>query len=135
MLMPNANWIFIFGGNNKQVGSLDSIEKYEIEFDKWTLLSVKMKSPLHDLTTVHLGGNKVMILGGNNEEGISKTIEIKDLSSEANKVTLKYGGKCYFSPMIDENGTLHWFFGYGDSQLVHESLEVKEFLQTPVIQK
>ena len=107
MLMPNANLIFIFGGNNKQVGSLDSIEKYEIEFDKWTLLSVKMKSPLHDLTTVHLGGNKVMILGGNNEDGISKTIEIKDLSSEANKVTLKYGGKCYFSPMIDENGTLH----------------------------
>lgn len=52
-----------------------------------------MKHPLHDLTTVYLGGNKVMILGGNNEDGISKAIEIKDLSSEANRVNLKYGGK------------------------------------------
>jgi N-acetylneuraminic acid mutarotase len=27
--------IFIFGGNNQAQGSLDSIERYNIEFDKW----------------------------------------------------------------------------------------------------
>ena len=135
MLMPDANWIFVFGGNNKEEGSMNSIEKYEIEYDKWTLLAIRMKYPLHDLTSVYLGGYKVMILGGNNEDGISKAIEIKDLSSEANKLSLKFGGKWYFNPMIDENGTLHCFFGYGDSQLVNESVDIKDLLQNPIIQK
>jgi hypothetical protein len=30
--------IFIFGGNNSEQGSLDSIERYAIEFDKWSLI-------------------------------------------------------------------------------------------------
>lgn len=80
LLIPEAKSIFVFGGNNKDLGSLDSIEKYELEFDKWDVISVKLRAPLHDLTSVYLGGSKVMILGGNNESGISKGVEIKDLS-------------------------------------------------------
>jgi hypothetical protein len=30
--------IFAFGGNNQDNGSLDTIERYAIEFDKWTLV-------------------------------------------------------------------------------------------------
>jgi N-acetylneuraminic acid mutarotase len=75
------------------MGSLNSIEKYEIEFDKWTEINIKLKTALHDLTSVYLGEGKVMILGGNNENGISKEIEIKDLSAETNKLNLKIGGK------------------------------------------
>jgi hypothetical protein len=115
------------------MGSLNSIEKYEIEFDKWTEINIKLKTALHDLTSVYLGEGKVMILGGNNENGISKEIEIKDLSTETNKLNLKIGGKCYYSPMLDDQGKLHLFFGYGDSQLVHESLEIKEYLREPII--
>lgn len=28
--------IFIFGGNNLEDGSLDIIERYAVDFDKWT---------------------------------------------------------------------------------------------------
>ena len=75
-----------------------------------------------------------MLLGGNNENGVSKSVEIKDLSSETNNLQLKHGGKCYFSPMLDEKGALHCFFGYGDSQLLHETLDVKDQLRPPILQ-
>ena len=85
--------IFVFGGNNRDLGSLDSIEKYDVEFDKWTVIPVSLKTPLHDLATVYLGDGKVMILGGNNENGVSTDVEIKDLSGELTKMKLKFGGK------------------------------------------
>jgi hypothetical protein len=75
------------------LGSLDSIEKYDIEFDKWTEINIKLKTALHDLTSVYLGEGRVMILGGNNEDGVSKEVEIKDLSAESYKLNLKNGGK------------------------------------------
>lgn len=46
---------------------------------------------------------------------------------------MKFGGKSYFNPVIDEKGTLHLFFGYGDTQLIHESFDVKSHLQAPVM--
>lgn len=33
--VPFQKHIFVFGGNEQDVGSLDSIEKYTIELDKW----------------------------------------------------------------------------------------------------
>jgi hypothetical protein len=30
--------IFVFGGNNQDLGSLDSIERYLISEDKWTII-------------------------------------------------------------------------------------------------
>lgn len=89
------------------MGSLDSIEKFEIEFDKWTEIQIKLKIPIHDLTSFYLGEQKVMLLGGNNDNGPSVSVEIKDLSSETHQMQLKYGGKCYYTPMLDEKGTLH----------------------------
>ena len=54
--MPESKSFYIFGGNNKDIGSLDSIEKYEIEYDKWILIDIKLKYPLHDLASIYLGG-------------------------------------------------------------------------------
>jgi hypothetical protein len=34
--------IFVFGGNNYEIGSLDSIEKYLIDLDKWVIISLRM---------------------------------------------------------------------------------------------
>lgn len=31
--------IFVFGGNNLKLGSMITIEKYEIDFDKWTVIN------------------------------------------------------------------------------------------------
>ena len=35
--------IFVFGGNNQQHGSLDSIERFAVEFDKWSVVRVRLK--------------------------------------------------------------------------------------------
>ena len=36
----NYRLIFVFGGNNHDQQSLSNIEKYEIDFDKWTMIDV-----------------------------------------------------------------------------------------------
>jgi hypothetical protein len=133
--IPDSNWLFVFGGNNREMGSLDSIEKYEIEFDKWKVISVKISNPLHDLTWFYLGSGKVMLLGGNNEDKPSQGVEVVDLGNEIENIQLEIGGKWYFDPMIDQNGVLHLFFGYGDSELLHEELNVKKYLGPPLIIK
>lgn len=35
--------------------------------------------------------------------------------------------------MIDEKGMLHCFFGYGDSQLLHDPLDIKTYLKPPIL--
>ena len=56
--------IFLFGGNNQDFGSLDSIERYSIEFDKWIYLQMKLKEPVHDTIALNIGGDRVLIFGG-----------------------------------------------------------------------
>ena len=56
--------IFIFGGNNAIDGSLDTIERYAVEFDKWSLLKMRLKEPIHDSIAFNLGGARVLIFGG-----------------------------------------------------------------------
>jgi hypothetical protein len=47
-VVPFEKYMFIFGGNEQDVGSLDSIEKYSLELDKWTICKIRLKDPLHD---------------------------------------------------------------------------------------
>jgi N-acetylneuraminic acid mutarotase len=56
--------IFIFGGNNNRDGSLDTIERYAVEFDKWSMPKIRLKSPIHDSIAFNLGGSRVLIFGG-----------------------------------------------------------------------
>jgi len=56
--------IFVFGGNEAGKGSLDSIERYAVEFDKWSMPRLRLKSPLHDAVAFSIGGARVLIFGG-----------------------------------------------------------------------
>lgn len=38
----NDNEILIFGGYNKELGTLDTIEKYNISENKWETLKIKI---------------------------------------------------------------------------------------------
>ena len=64
-VVPFQKHIFIFGGNEQDVGSLDTIEKYTIELDKWQICRLRLKDPIHDTISFNLGGNRVLIFGGN----------------------------------------------------------------------
>ena len=74
--------IFVFGGNNHKHGSISNIEKYEIDFDKWTIINTQMKAALHDLTVFPLGRDRVLILGGHTNTEPNKDLDLIDLSFE-----------------------------------------------------
>ena len=58
------NLIFIFGGYNKDLGTLSSIERYDITKKRITLLDIKMPIPLRRFATVKISSSKILLLGG-----------------------------------------------------------------------
>jgi hypothetical protein len=56
--------IFIFGGYNKDQGTLSSIERYEIGKKRIILLDIKMPCPLRRFASVKISASKILILGG-----------------------------------------------------------------------
>ncbi len=61
----NDNEIYVFGGYNKEQGTLDSIEKYSIKENKFELLQTcKIPIPLRRFMVVRVQTNVVLILGG-----------------------------------------------------------------------
>lgn len=121
------NCIFVFGGNNQINGSLDTIERYTIEFDKWSMPRVKLREPLHDCLCFNAGGGRVMIFGGMNAQKPNERIDLYDLSNEcrAPEETTNRTGKVYLPPVYDPSmGLIHTFLGYGDTELIHHSFKV-----------
>ena len=83
---------------------------------------------MHDLAAYHVGHSKVLVVGGCNDTSTSKTIEVKDLSFQSERVSLRHGGKVYFPPLMDSEGFMHVFFGYGDAPLKHERIGLHHLL-------
>lgn len=87
-------YIYVFGGFN--VNHLDTIERYDIVYDKWKLLNIKMKRPLQNATAVEIdyglnssvpAGNssfnstKIVLIGGYNG-ALHKVIDILDMETK-----------------------------------------------------
>lgn len=98
------------------MGSLDSIEKYTIELDKWQLCRIFLKEPVHDTISFNLGGNRVLIFGGFSNSQVNSTFDIYDLTCETLQNTEPLeSGKSYVPPVLDHvSGYLHYYIGYGD---------------------
>lgn len=60
----NDDEILICGGYNKELGLLDSIERYIISKDKMELSKLKLPIPLRRFMIVRVAKNKALILGG-----------------------------------------------------------------------
>jgi N-acetylneuraminic acid mutarotase len=58
------NVIFVFGGYNKERGTLSSIERYEISKKRITTIELKMIQPLRRFSTIKISSSKILILGG-----------------------------------------------------------------------
>ena len=76
--------IFVFGGNNyKNQGSMSSIEMYEIDLNKWTILDIELQRPIHDMQVIQISRDRVLVCGGHTDmDGPNKVIEIVDLAKE-----------------------------------------------------
>lgn len=59
------NIIFVFGGYNKEMGTLNSIERYDINLKKVTLLpDIKMPCPLRRFAAAKISVTKILLIGG-----------------------------------------------------------------------
>ena len=82
--------IFIFGGYNKEIGTLNSIERYDILHKKITLLDIKMTIPLRRFATCKISASKILILGG-----ISTIVKNSDsvFCFDLEKIVMEKGAK------------------------------------------
>ena len=58
------NVIFIFGGYNKEKGTLNSIERYDISRKRIAMIELKMPIPLRRFATMKISSSKILLLGG-----------------------------------------------------------------------
>ena len=56
--------IFIFGGYNKEIGTLNSIERYDINLKQVVLLEIKMPCPLRRFASIKISMTKILLMGG-----------------------------------------------------------------------
>jgi N-acetylneuraminic acid mutarotase len=73
-IFEQCRLIFVFGGNSHVLGSLNKVEKYEIDFDKWTVVDIELKKAIHDLTAFPVSRERVLIFGGHTDIEESKLI-------------------------------------------------------------
>jgi len=60
----NDEEILVCGGYNKEIGTLDSIERYIIAKDKFELATIKLPIPLRRFMVIRVAKNIVLVLGG-----------------------------------------------------------------------
>ena len=56
--------LFVFGGSDSMTGSMDTIERYAVEFDKWSMPLLRLKQKIHDTVAFNIGGSRILIFGG-----------------------------------------------------------------------
>ena len=117
--------IYIFGGYNKESGTLSSIERYDIDHRKITLLNVKMTIPLRRFSTCKISESKILLLGGISRlskdsdivfcfdiekltQGTKKTPSEMNYSME-NLDKIDKAGVIDYPVIIDSVGSLHLF--------------------------
>lgn len=120
------NIIFIFGGYNKDLGTLDSIERYDIDKRKITQIELKMPQPLRRFATLKISMTKILLLGGiskmgkdsdsvycfDSEEGSSLTEHGKDMPAAYSVEVLDKidrAGVIDNPVLVDTVGSLHLF--------------------------
>lgn len=125
--------IFVFGGNNALQGSLDTIERYAVEYDKWSMPRIRLKEPIHDSIAFNIGGARVLIFGGTVTDKPNTRFDVYDLTTEClgPDETQMNVGKIYLPPVYDPvQGMLHAFLGYGDNELQHQQLKIQTLMCT-----
>jgi hypothetical protein len=115
--------IFIFGGYNKEMGTLNSIERYDINKKRITLLDIKMPCPLRRFASVKISASKILMLGGvgrlskDSDAVYCFDIETKDTGKGSTSMSysienldkIDKAGVVDYPVIIDSVGSLHLF--------------------------
>lgn len=56
--------LFIFGGYNRNEGTLNTIERFNMKSKKLELMELKMPSPLRRFACMKISTTKILLIGG-----------------------------------------------------------------------
>lgn len=105
--------IYIFGGFTKELGTLSSIEKYDIKNRKISVLNLVMPTALRRFASIKISTSKILLIGGierMNKE--SDAVYCFDLESEYRIERLDKidrAGVIDYPIIVDSVGNLHLF--------------------------
>ena len=107
------NIIFIFGGYNKELGTLDSVERYETDKNVITLLKVTMPTPLRRFATIKISTTKILLIGGleklNKESDAVFWLDLESDYRIEKLDKIDKAGVVDYPIVIDSIGNLHLF--------------------------
>ena len=111
-ILFNEKNIFVFGGYNKLYGTLNSIERINLENKKCELIELKLPIPLRRFCSLKVMENKILLLGGitrlnkENDNTFIMDVEKGNINKFGN---LEKGGIIEMEPVLDEIGSIHLF--------------------------
>jgi hypothetical protein len=108
----NDQHILVFGGYNKELGTLDTIERYIIEEDRFELLSVRLPVPLRRFMVVRISKNIALVLGGLTKSAKESQKVFKmdyERMTFVELENLEKGGVIENEVLVDSDGSLHIF--------------------------
>ena len=123
-LLFNDKKIFVFGGYNKNYGTLNSIEEIDINKKICNLIEMKLPIPLRRFASVKISENKVIIMGGITrlcKESDATYILNMDNYNQVKYNNLPKAGTIEYEVFFDEIGDMHLFYEnkYGTSPPTH----------------
>ena len=123
-LIFNDKKIFVFGGYNKNYGTLNSIEEIDINNKVCNLIEMKLPIPLRRFAAVKISENKVIVMGGITrlckESGATYILNM-DNYNQVKYNNLPKAGTIEHEVFFDEIGDMHLFYEnkYGTSPPTH----------------
>ena len=112
-LLFNESNIYVFGGFNANLGTLNSIEVIDLENKENTLLKITIPIPLRRFSSLKISDNKVLLLGGltskTKNNNTTYVIDFKENKVEKGKI-LNKGGVLEQEVIFEQNGKIHLFF-------------------------
>jgi len=109
----DRNTIYIFGGYNKQNGTLSSIEKYLIKEEMMKLLKITMPNPLRRFSAIKIAPTKILLLGGlqklSKESDSVYCVDFEGQETIEKLDKLSKGGVIEHPIIADNVGGLHLF--------------------------
>ena len=123
-LLFNDKKIFVFGGYNKNYGTLNSIEEIDMNKKICNLIEMKLPIPLRRFASVKISENKVIIMGGITrlcKESDETYILNMDNYNQVKYNNLPKAGTIEHEVFFDEIGDMHLFYEnkYGTSPPIH----------------
>ncbi len=131
-LLYNNKTIFVFGGYNKSLGTLNTIEKISLNTKTTELLDIKLPLPLRRFGSLKICDNKILIMGGITRLcKETDNVHCWDMETGTfNKmVNLTRVGIIEHEVILDEQGRIHLFFenNYGTSPPVRAIYNFLDF--------